>query len=380
MHHQVWVEIDLKAFDHNLNQIRQRLTPGTAVLASVKANAYGHGIVQVAGRLQAGGVDMLGVARMEEGITLRHAGVHGIPILIYGHTPPASAPSLAKYDLTTSIYSLSAARALSVVAASMETKVKVHLKIDTGMGRLGLLPDCFRTNDVRDDIADIETIVGQSGLAVTGIYTHFASADAADKTDTLNQLGCFNDLLERLAGRGIEFPLRHAANSAATFDIPQSHLDMVRPGLSLYGLYPFNDQQRRQLSLKPVMSLKARIALVKEVPAGFKVSYGGRYITPRATRIATVPIGYADGYRRALSNQGEMLVAGKRAPVVGRVCMDLTMLDVGHILEADVGSEVVIIGSQGDDAITADELANQLGTINYEVVASIMDRVPRVYI
>ena len=191
MQHQVWVEIDLKALDHNLNHIRQRLKPGTAILASVKANAYGHGIVQVAGRLQAGGVDMLGVARMEEGIALRDSGITGIPILIFGHTPSQNAPFLVEYNLTTSVYSLSTACALSAIAASTDTKIKVHLKIDTGMGRLGLLPNCFRIKGNQEDIADIQKIVSLPGIDVTGVYTHFASADAADKADALNQLTMF---------------------------------------------------------------------------------------------------------------------------------------------------------------------------------------------
>ena len=351
-------------------------------MASVKANAYGHGMVAVARQLQASGADMLGVARYEEGIVLRHAGLKEIPILIYGYSPPEAVRELLDSGLMASVYSLASARALSSAAELLGGKIKVHLKIDTGMGRLGLLAAWVYARR-----AQISTILRRSsrswrlsGVDVEGIYTHFASADAQDKVDANRQMACFTDILDRLAAKGISFALRHAANSAAAMEMPQSYLDMIRPGLALYGLYPFAPPGRHHPALIPAMTLKARIVLVKEVPAGFKVSYGGEHVTDYPTRIATIPVGYADGYRRELSCRGQMLVAGCRAPVVGRVCMDLTMLDVGHIPGAEVGSEVVILGSQGSDTISADEIADWLGTINYEVVAAIMARVPRVYI
>jgi alanine racemase len=376
--HQIWAEVNLDAIAHNIAQLRARLAPRVRMLAPVKANAYGHGLVPVARHVAQCGVHMLGVARYEEGVALRRAGITA-PILIFGQTPPQAVPQLLANDLTATVFSTMAARQLSDAARGAHGRLKVHIKIDTGMGRLGLLADGLRLDLAADDISEITALVRMAGLEAEGIYTHFASADMPDKSDAGRQLDRFVDLLDRLAAAGVHFQLRHAANSAAIFTMPESHLDMVRPGIALYGLYPCDDIDRRATLLKPAMALKARIVHIKPVPAGFKISYGGTYTTPTATTIATIPVGYADGYFRALSSRGQMLVGGLRAPVVGRVCMDLTMLDVGHIPKAEVGSEVVILGSQGKETISAEEIAHLLNTIHYEVVSTIMARVPRVY-
>ncbi|MDM8538737.1 alanine racemase [Desulfobacterales bacterium HSG17] len=388
----MWAEIDLAEIVHNIRQLKSLLDPKVKMLTAVKANAYGHGMVAVAETALKCGVDMLGVARYNEGIVLRKAGIT-TPVLVFGYTSPDAVQDIIKYDLTPTVFSYETAQQFSSAAQKARKKIKIHIKVDTGMGRIGLLPetsagsvtfptDDFATSEAEpvEAVAEIERIVKLPGLESEGIYTHFACADSADKTHANMQFERFTDLLKRLSVAGIDFPIRHAANSAAIIDMPETHLDMVRPGISLYGLYPSDEVDCKKVNLKPVMTLKAKIGQIKEVPAGFSVSYGSTYTTPAPTRIATVPVGYADGFRRALSSQGSMLVCGKRAPVIGRVCMDLTMIDVGHIDHARPESEVVIIGRQGNEEITADEMAAMLNTINYEVVSCVMARVPRFYV
>lgn len=376
----IWAEINLSAITHNINQLKSLVAPKVKMLTAVKANAYGHGMIEVAETALKSGADMLGVARHNEGIVLREAGITA-PVLVFGYTSPDAVNDIIKYNLVPTIFSFETAQQFSLSAQKAGIKLKVHIKVDTGMGRIGLLHESMTlTGSVIGDAAEIEQIVQLPGLEPEGIYTHFACADSHDKEHAELQFQRFTDLLDRLSASGIEFPLCHAANSAAIIDMPQTHLDMVRPGISLYGLRPSDEVNLKKITLKPAMTLKAKIGQIKEVPAGFTVSYGSTYITPAPTRIATVPVGYADGFRRTFSSKGSMLVCGKRAPVIGRVCMDLTMLDVGHIPEAQPESEVVIIGRQGKEEITADEMAKMLDTINYEVVSCVMARVPRVYV
>jgi alanine racemase len=260
----------------------------------------------------------------------------------------------------------------------------VHLKVDTGMGRLGILPDGLRPlsatgPEPASAVAEVKAMARLPGVVLEGIYTHFAAADSADKASARNQFKRFMDFVESLRAEGIDFALRHAANSAAIIDLPETHLDLVRAGIALYGLRPSDRVDLGRVSLKPAMTLKARIVHTKRVPAGFTVSYGSTFKTKSASVIATVPIGYADGYRRRLSNRGQMTVRGCRAPIAGRVCMDQTMLDVSHIPEVTAGDEVVVFGPPGDGVVTADDLATELKTINYEIVSTIMARVPRIY-
>jgi alanine racemase len=256
--------------------------------------------------------------------------------------------------------------------------------VDSGMGRLGFL--LTATNDTRDDIAarnsvrGIETISRLPGLTVEGIFTHFATADSADKSYADMQLDRFMDLLTRLQKEGLEPPVRHAANSGALIDMPNSHLDMVRPGIATYGLHPSEEVNKSRVDLRPVMSVKSRVIHLKRVPPGFNISYGITFQTKKQTTIATVPVGYADGFNRLLSSRGHMLVHGQRVPIVGRVCMDLTMLDVGDVSGVALEDEVVVFGEQGNEAITADEIASHLDTINYEIVSTVTARVPRVYL
>jgi alanine racemase len=379
----VRAEIDLKAIAHNIKELRRITHPDARLMGVVKANGYGHGAIEVARCALQNGAEVLGVARIEEGRQIREAGIE-VPILIFGYTLPELMADLLEYELTQTVYTCATAQILSRTATALKKKIKIHLKVDTGMGRLGLQPQNFQPDNSvainADAIEETLAIAGLEGLELEGIFTHFATADSVDKTYAEGQLDLFMNFLNRLRKAGLEPPVRHAANSAALIDMPQSHLDMVRPGIASYGLYPSDEVNKKHVSLKPAMALKARIIHLKKVSAGFKVSYGSTHETPKATTIATIPIGYADGLNRLLSSSGRMLVHGQRAPIIGRVCMDLTMLDVGHIDNVQMGDEVVIFGRQGSDSITIDEIASALNTINYEIVSTITARVPRVYL
>jgi len=380
----VWAETDLNAIEHNVSELRRITQPEARLMAVVKANAYGHGVLAIAERALQSGADLLGVARLNEAMELRKAGFE-VPVLIFGFTPPEVADKLFEFDLTQTVYAFETAEALSRVAVANGKKIKVHLKVDTGMGRLGLLSDKLRSsapgNDSSDDaIREAESIARLNGLELEGIYTHFATADSLDKSYAKKQFDIFMDFLNTVRLAGLEIPIRHTANSGAIIDMPETHLDMVRAGISLYGLFPSDEVDKSRISLKPAMALKARVVHLKNVPAGFKVSYGCTHETQKPTTVATVPVGYADGYSRRLSSRGQMLVSGQRAPIIGRVCMDQTMIDVGHLPEVAIEDEVVVFGNQGDASITVDEIAAGLDTINYEIVSALTARVPRVYL
>ena len=305
-----WAEIDLGAVGHNVRELKQITSPGAAFMAVVKADAYGHGAVEVAKAALAGGADRLGVARIDEAVQLRQAGLNA-PILIFGDTPPKRASELIRWNLTQTVYRPDTAETLSNCAEAAGKPISIHLKIDTGMGRLGMLfisPD----RDGTDTVETIEKIRRLPGLNVEGIFTHFAAADSIDKTYSRLQFERFTNLLDRLRRRRIDFPVRHCANSAGIIDLPETHLDMVRGGIAMYGLSPSDEVNVRKISLKPAMSLKSRIIHLKQVPAGFRVSYGMTHETSAPTTIATVSIGYADGLNRLLSSRGCMLVRGRR--------------------------------------------------------------------
>jgi len=376
-------EIDLNALAHNYRELRRLAAPNADIMAVVKADGYGHGAPQVASVALACGAKFLAVARFDEAVRLREAGIDA-PILLFGYTFPAYVDYMAKHNIRASVNSLDAAAKLSAEAERVGKTLKIHIKVDTGMGRLGLLCDELTADatDAGHDNAthrDIMTIASLPHVAVEGIFTHFANADAADKTHARRQFSRFSTLLEALDSKGFQVEYRHAANSAATIELPETHLDLVRPGVSQYGLWPSADVDKNLIDLKPVMAIKSTVIQVKSVGPGFAVSYGSTYLTPHPTRIATVPIGYADGFDRLLSSKGHMLVRGTRAPIIGRVCMDLTMIDVGHIPGVSLEDEVVILGRQDNEEITADEIADQVGTINYEIVSSLTARVARVY-
>jgi alanine racemase len=377
-------QIDLSAVAHNVKELRRISEPAAKLMAVVKADGYGHGAEQIAGTALQNGADCLAVARIEEALALREAGIEA-QILILGYTPPALTPILVENDITQTIFTFPMAQAYADAVPPQSKKLRCHLKIDTGMGRLGMMSDPGRLSHtgkmlMGHSFMEIESIKRLPELDVEGIYTHFACADQEDKSHARMQLDKFSDLLEKLWLSGIEFAVRHAANSAAIIDLPESHLDLVRPGIAIYGLYPSKEVRKDRLDLRPAMTFASKVIHVKNVPADFSVSYGATYKTSEPTTLATVAAGYADGVNRLLSNTGRMLVHGKSAPIVGRVCMDLTIIDVGHIPNVEVDDEVVIFGSQEEDFISADEVAEKIGTINYEVVTSISKRVPRVYI
>jgi alanine racemase len=379
----IWAEIDLGAIAHNVRELRRLTRPQARVMAVVKANGYGHGALEVARTALASGAEWLGVARLAEGIHLRKNGLDA-PILVFGPTLPADAGLLVDFDLRQSITSLDAARACSAAACAQGRRIKAHLKLDTGMGRLGLVPAALSGSSLPDAagaglIREATAIATLPGIEAEGVFTHFAAADSADLSSAKRQLEIFCDVLERLRSAGLEFPVRHAANSAGVIALPDAHLDLVRPGIAVYGLNPSDAIDLQGIDLRPAMTLKARLIQVKRVPAGFSVSYGMTHRTPQPTTIATVPAGYADGVNRALSNRGQMLVRGQRVPIVGRVCMDLTLLDVGAVQDVQVGDEALIFGSRGQAGIPADEVAHALGTINYEIVCAVSGRVPRLY-
>jgi len=381
--HLTWAEVDLNAYAHNIMELRRIAGKASRLMPVVKADGYGHGAIEITREALKNGAEHLGVARINEAVQLRKAGIEA-PILIFGYTPPDLAQTLIEYDLTQTVYATAAASALSELAARQRRKIKVHIKVDSGMGRLGLVfnpPAAGNPSDgpLPSAVQEVLAISRLPGLAVEGLFTHFATADSADKSYADRQLEIFLDVVNHLRRAGLEPPIKHAANSAALIDMPDSHLDMVRPGIATYGLYPSDEVNHSHVALKPVMTLKSRIIHLKKVPAGFNISYGISYQTKKPTKIATVPVGYADGFSRLLSNRGHMLVHEQKVPIVGRVCMDLTMLDVGSVPGVGIEDEVVVFGRQGNHAITADEVAANLNTINYEIVSTITGRVARVY-
>lgn len=362
-----WLEVDLEAIAHNVRRVVEMIGPEVALLAVLKADGYGHGALRVARTALNNGARYLGVASINEGAVLRQAGI-AAPILILGFTPAWQARELVLNDLSATVFDLDVAGALSRAARELDRQVRVHVKVDTGMGRLGLLP-----NGVLPFVQDLRAL---PGLALEGIFTHFSVADA-DPDYTRWQIGRFRQVLATLADEGLTFPLVHAANSAAILSLPESHFSMVRLGIAMYGLHP-SPQVSCPPDFRPALAFKTQVAQVKTLPPGSSVSYGNTYRTEGEQRIAVIPVGYADGFRRAPRHWGEVLVRGRRAPIVGRVCMDQTMLDVTGIPDARQGDEVVLIGEQGGQRISAEDVAERLGTINYEVVSEILARVPRV--
>lgn len=366
----VWAEIDLRNIGANIRAIKALVGSDVQVMAVVKAEGYGHGAVRVAQAALAAGASCLGVALPEEGITLRKAGFNG-PILVFGILQPDQAAAIVYHNLTASLCQEASAAALSQEAMKQNKTAKVHVKVDSGMGRVGAA--------VEEAVELVRMVSSLPGVEVEGIYSHFATADAADLSYAKEQLSRFKQLLAKMDEAGFAIPIKHMANSGGIINLPDAYLNLVRPGIAIYGLYPSEEVPRDTLLLRPALSLKTRVVQVKRVPPGTGISYGQIYHTERASNIASIPIGYADGWSRILTGKAWALLHGKRFPIVGRICMDQCMIDAGD--EAvEVGDEVVLIGEQGDQRITADEIAGYLGTINYEVVCMISDRVPRVYL
>ena len=369
-------EISLDALSRNIRAFRNALPAGTKLLASVKANAYGHGSLEVAREAEAAGVDYLGVAFLDEALYLRKAGVTA-PILVLGCTPPEGFPVAREQGITLTLFRedlLQAAEALPAAGP----KLKVHVKIDTGMGRIGLRPGAEAERF-------LERVCALPQLDVEGVYTHYACADEADKSYTMMQAERFARVVDYVRRNGLPPRIFHMGNSAAGIDLPDLVGGMLRLGIGLYGLYPGQEVRRERVPLEPVMTLKTQVVQVKTLPPGEGISYGVRYRTGGTERIGTLPVGYADGFSRMLTGKAEVLLRGRRVPVVGTICMDQCMINLtaaegpGEPPIAP-GEEVVLIGRQGDETITAGELAAKLGTIHYEVVCMVTARVPRVYV
>lgn len=362
--------VDLDAVAHNVGVLRSVVGSDVELFAVVKANAYGHGAVPVARAALAAGADRLAVGRVDEGIELRRAGIDA-PILALSYTLPVEADALVRHDVTATVATVEGARALSHRATAQGKVATAHLKVDTGMGRYGLLPD--EVPAFMAQVADLPA------LSFEGIFTHFSVADAADKGYTRGQFAQFQSVIAALREAGHTFALHHAANSAAAIDLPETYLDAVRPGIALYGLYP-STEVTRQATLRPVLSLVSHVGRVRMLPTGASVGYGRAFIAPRPTRVALVPVGYGDGYHRLLSGRGVVLIRGQRAPIIGRICMDQFMVDVTAIDGVAQDDPVVLIGEQGGAAISAEEVAGWAETINYEVVTALTGRLPRVYV
>ncbi len=374
--------VDLNALTNNFSAIKQKVGPCVKIMAVVKGNACGHGIVEVAKTLVRAGASFLAVARMGEAITLRENGIQ-TPILLFGGITQGQIAYAARNDIRISVSSLEFARKVNEKLARQDLRAKVHIKIDTGMTRLGLFPE-YSEDGTQDPamncaIKDICSMAELGNIELEGIYTHFACADETDKTHANNQVALFEKVIAGLKEKGISL-ICHAANSAGVIDLPHTCYDMVRPGIMLYGVYPSSEVDHKAILLEPVMEIRSEIIHLKEVPKGIGIGYGYTHTTEKNSLIATIPIGYADGYSRALSSKGRMLVKGHSAPIVGRVCMDLTMIDVTNIPGVAQGDEVVILGRQGKEEISADEIARLTGTISYEVLASLTGRIPIVYI
>lgn len=369
----VCADIDLDAAVYNMEQMHGNLKPGTKMMGVIKTDAYGHGAVQIGRELEK--LDYVfgfAVATAEEALILRHCGVTK-PILILGYVFPYAYEELIRADVRMTVFRPDMVKQINDCAAAIGKKAAVHIKVDTAMSRIGVKPD-------ESGIALIRECLSMEALFVEGIFTHFAKADEKDKTAVHAQLRTYEAFLKRAeAETGYVFPIKHCSNSAGIVELPEANMDMVRAGITLYGLWPSDEVSKEIISLKPVLSLKSHIVFVKEIPKGTAVSYGGTFKADKTMRIATVPVGYGDGYPRGLSNKGSVLIGGRRAPICGRVCMDQFMVDVTDIPGAKEGDPVVLIGSMGDERITMEELGNLSGRFNYELACDLGKRIPRAF-
>lgn len=366
-----WVEINLDAIAKNVRNIKKLIGEKKELMVVVKGNAYGHDVLEVSSVVLDNGANRLAVARLEEGVFLREAGIT-VPILVLGLTLKEQAELLVLYDITPAVSEFEMLEKLSKSAIKMNKIAKIHLKVDTGMGRIGIFP--------QEVLGFIKKAKSLKNVEIEGIFTHFSVADEKDRAYTENQFKKFNKVLIDIKREGINISIKHVGNSATLLDLPHMWLDMLRPGISIYGLYP-SPEVKKTIDLIPAQEFKTRIIFLKELPAGESISYGRTYITKRRTLVASLPVGYADGYNRLLSNQGEVLVRGKRVPIIGRICMDQCMLDVTELPQVEAGDEVVLWGKQGDEVISVEEIAQKIGTINYEVVhMPDKKRVPKLFI
>lgn len=373
--YRVCAQIDLDAFEHNVEEIKRNMCKGSRLMGVIKTNAYGHGSVVLGRELERLGASWLAVACVDEGIELRKNGIR-LPILVLGFTSPDQYGDLLDYDITPTVFSEEMAEAMNETAMAHNKILNIHIKLDTGMGRIGFLAG-------EESVEDILRISRLSHVRVEGMFTHFACADMEDekyKAITRRQFEKYVQMEQWLADGGLTLPIRHCANSAGIIDSPQMHEDMVRAGIILYGLYPSEEMPRDNLRLMPVMSLKSHITYIKTLGPGEGISYGYTYVTDKETVVATIPVGYGDGYPRILSNRGHVLIHGRRVPIIGRICMDQFMVDVTGLDGVCEGDEVTLMGSDGDACIPVEELAAMAGSFNYEFVCDVGRRVPRVYV
>lgn len=368
----IYAEINLDAICKNVEETKKIVGNGVDVLAIIKADAYGHGALRTAKALSEIGISHFGVATAEEAMQLRKNGIDG-RILILDYTFEECYSELIENDITSTVFEYSHAKKLNDIASVHGKKADIHIKLDTGMGRIGFIPS-------EESFETIKRISKLDNIRISGIYTHFACADMSDKSMTYRQIESFDSFCEKLEKGGVHIPVKHLCNSAGIMEFSSAYANMVRNGIITYGLYPSDEVDKSKINLIPAMSIKSHIVFVKEVGKDFTVSYGSTYVTKGKTKIATVPIGYADGYPRALSNKGKVLIRGKFAPIIGRICMDQMMVDVTDIDGVEQGDVVTVVGKDGCNTITVEELANASNSFNYEFVCNVNKRVPRVYI
>lgn len=370
----VWAEVDLDAIWENMVHMKENIAENTKILAVIKTDGYGHGGVPIAKMLEQ--LDFMfgyAAATYEEAHVLREAGVKK-PILILGYTFPYCYEELIREEIRPAVYRRDTVEELAAAAAKVGQKAKVHIKVDTGMGRIGITPD-------EEGLEFVRFLIEHPELEVEGIFTHFAKSDETDKTSANHQLELFQDFIKKIQTElGITIPVKHCSNSAAILEMPQANMDMVRAGITTYGLYPSEEVSKDIVPLRAAMSLYSHIVYCKTIHAGQSVSYGGLFTAQKDTRVATIPVGYGDGYPRSLSGKGYVLIHGKKAPILGRVCMDQFMVDISEIPEAMDGDKVTLLGMDGTERITAEELGELSGRFNYEFVCDLGKRIPRVYI
>ena len=366
-----WAEIDLDAIAYNTRNIKQ-LIGHKDLIAVVKANCYGHGVIDIIPTLLENGASRLAVAMISEALEIRENKITA-PIMILGFTPLYLGEELINNDIEQTVYDLDYARELSKIALSFNKKAKIHIAIDTGMGRIGFLPN-------EKSIDDITEIYSLEGIDVVGIFTHFSTSDEKDKEYSHQQFTKMMSMMDELQKRGVNIPLKHVANSGAIIDLPNTYLDAVRAGIILYGYYPSDQVNKSNLTLKPALTLKATITNVKTLEKDMYISYGRTFKTTDKTIVATIPVGYADGYIRKLGENGKVIIKDQFAPIIGRICMDQFMIDVTNIPDVKIGDEVILLGEKNGLKYNADDIAEKLGTINYEVTCMLKSRLPRVYI
>lgn len=362
-------EVDLSAIQYNIRQVANRVGPNVRILGVVKANAYGHGLVPVTKAVLDAGASYIGVALVEEGIEVRQH--TNVPILVFSPPSDNSLETCVRFDLDATITSIETAHALNEVARSAKKKARVQIKVDTGMGRIGFLPEVA--------LDAVRAVANLDSLEIVGIYSHFATSDESNKEFARKQLSTFSKLVKSCKEMGLTQVLYHIANSGAILDMPGSHFDMVRPGIMTYGYYP-SLETTESVDIKPALSLKSGVALIKTMRAGTSISYGRRYFTGKESRIAVIPVGYGDGFTRLLSGKASVIIRGKKYPVVGTITMDHIMVDVGSDYEVQPDDEVILLGTDGRNSITAWDLATKLGTIPYEILCMLNNRVPRIFV